>query len=230
MLPFIIGISGKIGSGKSTVGLTLSNLLELPVHNLADEGKADLARLLGVSVGALEQAKRSKHHLTGYNKTVREMFIEYMELMRTFKPSYWIDRLSAKLKSISVRQCIVADVRKPNDVEFVHSNNGFHIHIVRPGNPNDEPTERHMDDWLKPKPNVRIDAVITNEGELKELHRTVSQFVAPLITAHYERVYRDKSHSALDRSIYIEEGTGLARIDTKTFLQLTGTDGGGKNS
>lgn len=132
MSKLYIGISGLAFSGKDLCGKIiinyLTNLGMSPQRfALADELKVDVEEFLNV-----------KCHTSPYTDDVNEkskirnFLVWYGCYQRGVKPDYWIKKIEKSIELDS--QCdavIVPDIRFPNEAHWIHSKEGWLIHLSK---------------------------------------------------------------------------------------------------
>ncbi len=182
----IIGISGKIGSGKDTVAGIIQELtndrweakkyadkLKQVCHivcggdirdQFSREGKAIYISSFGMTIGEIQQ-------LVGTN-AMRDNFDENVwvkALMNDYVPS----------KGGNVPNWIITDVRFPNEAAVIRKNGGYLLRLegdpvdVRKNSDRDlsHPSETSLDDYRY------WDGIIYNTGSMDDLKRYVENFL-----------------------------------------------------
>lgn len=166
----IIGLSGKIGSGKTTIGLSLrdkfeehnlkakvfsfSNYLKMEVNKLIkDYHNSDIFRLTEVQskygiedLDWYELAKvlsRTKPSDNGFKKTkdVRTILQKFGAIRRKQNENYWVDKLSDVIFSQDLDFAIIDDVRFDNEKDFIFDRKGKIFRLVI----SDEEREKRLD-------------------------------------------------------------------------------------
>jgi len=118
----IIGLSGKIGCGKSTVAHQLAQFLSIPVQSFGYAVKEETSDYFGFQIAhtftqtgklKLIDTPRVMEHF-GRPMQVRELLQWYgTDFRRAENPNYWTDKL------LDCGNCIIDDVRFPNEAHFV---------------------------------------------------------------------------------------------------------------
>ena len=157
----IIGISGKMGSGKDTTAKFIQEIL--PTYNIvhfADILKEVCSSLFGISKFYFYGDKNYK--VPNYDFTVREIMQKVGTFVRQeFGEDFWIKRLFQEYKNEYI---IIADVRFLNEANKIKELGGQLLRIER-----DDVTqcnhisETELDDYDK------FDAIIYNNGSIKDL-------------------------------------------------------------
>ena len=184
----IIGLSGKKGSGKTTVA---NMLLEyFPNHEIvgfADKLKQVLSLLTGMpglslthqSVKQMPLPKEWQSDLPGdltYRKALQ--FIGTELFRNQFHPDTWVNALFADYKSH--KNWIVHDVRFPNEMARIKANNGIMVRIIRNGVEEDShESETALD-------RAQFDFVIENHYDLEHLGWEVANGLVPFIKNHFK--------------------------------------------
>ena len=166
----IVGISGKKGSGKTTVGLFLMEHLEWAEHvDFADE----LKRLCQVAYGAqhcqVYGTDVEKNTLVnGCNLTGRVLMQRLGSAMRTIWPECWVHAWERTIKERQAKHGMVpmvtCDVRYPNELQAIHRLGGIVIRLTRAPHADAHESETGLDDVNSgnPEDGLYFDEVIDN--------------------------------------------------------------------
>lgn len=144
----IIGISGKMESGKSTFGRLLAGMLTGPVATVPfalalKEEVAQALEIIPPSEVFLDENKnrefivpRQALRLFGMDEdmprsiTLREAFQRRGREARNGSPGYWVYRIQERIdRAATARHVIIDDVRYPNEARFVLASGGLLIRI-----------------------------------------------------------------------------------------------------
>lgn len=158
----VIGLSGKIGSGKSTVAKALETIIGKSVVRLSfgDELKREVAKVYGfnLTLAYSQEGKnmycwRPSEPCIDYNPdavptiagrtvtriTIREALQEYGSKMRKENINYWVEKLHRRILEIahSWREpmapiFIIDDVRHVNEADFVLKDMGGSLFRIAP--------------------------------------------------------------------------------------------------
>jgi hypothetical protein len=185
MLPTLIGLSGKLLSGKDTLAAKLVTILH-DQHQLAYAIKAFADPLRGCVSGltgctiqdlqsqAFKASPSSIRNPAGGLFTYRQLLQRMGDMLRELSPAFLIDALLANLHPGGCY--IIADVRKMNEVLAIKARGGVLIRIERAegASPDRHNTETELDAY------TGFDHVIGNDGTLDELDRKVRTWLATL--------------------------------------------------
>lgn len=128
----LIGMSGAIGSGKSTLGRMVAGILELETYGFADPLKAAVNGIFGWD----------DRHANGELKEVVDPFWlvtprrAYQTLgtdwgREMMREDIWLRRAEMVLNTKS--GLVITDVRFPNEAEWVRAQGGLIVHVRRAG-------------------------------------------------------------------------------------------------
>lgn len=177
----IIGISGKIGSGKDTFASLYGQQSQYTweIKKFAFKLKQIVSLLTNIPVEELEKEEiknaplGDNWQIGGYGPlTPRKM----LQLIGTeggrdlIHPQIWVNSLFADLKEDS--NWLITDVRFPNEAEAIKKSGGTLIRINRLSDKvSNHPSETSLDDY------DGWDRVIDNNGTLQDLNEIVSKIV-----------------------------------------------------
>ncbi len=131
----IVGISGKIGSGKTTLAKNLKKLLEarrfkVYERSFADELKQAVAREYKFDVQLCYSQEGKNVVPNGCNVSVGRLLQQYGTAQREINPSVWIDAVDDFIIANSEQEqeyigkvFIVPDVRFENEAEWLSESN-----------------------------------------------------------------------------------------------------------
>ena len=130
MSKYLIGISGKIGTGKTTLADKLVDLLARENYvaakfSFGDALKREVSSVFGVPLVDLYtpegKAKLCTFELDGHERTmtVRELLQWYgTDHTRAKRPHYWVERLAKEIGASSCRVAIIDDVRFADEADY----------------------------------------------------------------------------------------------------------------
>ena len=135
----MIGITGKIGSGKDTIADYLVSKHNYTKLSLAEPIKSALAAMLDEPVENF------------YDRELKEQLIPELGLSRrqlaealgtewgryslknyTGDENFWVKLLEYKIFKNNLQRTVVPDVRFDNEVNFIRENKGIIINVIRP--------------------------------------------------------------------------------------------------
>lgn len=171
----IIGLTGRAGVGKDTVGAYLiEHLPELTISgSFAWPIKAALS-IMFPSVSFTDRAtKETPHELLGGNSPRRLAQTLGTEWGRELiDPNIWVLSLISRLATLPHDNLIITDVRFNNEAEWIISNGGEVWRIVRDSVPDieDHPSEH----------GILLDFIsktVYNNGSIAELYSTLDDII-----------------------------------------------------
>ena len=145
----IIGLSGKMKSGKTTVAEYLERELDCDVlvYGFADSVRVLMYEFFGEVGRTMDdyksQSVKEEKHVSG--KTNRQMLQEIGRKMREIWPDVWIHNWREWVKGYECT-VIVPDVRFPNEVKAIQDLGGIVIRLTRDPVDSDDETETALDD------------------------------------------------------------------------------------
>jgi len=178
----IIGISGKIGSGKDTVAHFIKQ------HDQSFQSKAfayKLKKIVSLLAGCdfeLTLTQEGKNvYIEQFGKTIGEMLqgVGTGALRDNFDKNVWINGLFTDLKNGNY---VITDVRFKNEADALKAKGAFLVRVNRPINPIAEnsgrdlthASETDLDDY------EGFDAIIDNKGTLDDLEYAVVKLLERL--------------------------------------------------
>jgi len=132
----LIGLSGKAGSGKTTVARFLCTAFDWREVSLADPIRAGLNAMLGIPFDLMFDPQRKNAVLSGMQVSAREMMqslgTEWGR--RMVDDRVWIRQATAAIAAIrrsapDARGVVVPDIRFANEAEWIRSMGGQVWHI-----------------------------------------------------------------------------------------------------
>lgn len=167
----IIGISGKMGSGKDTAGQIIYDYLHpnCEITHFADPLKQFCIDYLGLKYEDLytEQGKKEFNHF--WNMTNREILqkVGTDALRNGFDKDIWVKITELKIKTKIKTNIVIPDVRFDNEAEMILKNKGIVLNIERPETKQDT----HISEQGISHNLISIN--ILNDGTLEELKNKV---------------------------------------------------------
>ena len=135
----IIGITGKAGSGKDTIGTYLNMRYKFFHESLAAPIKRLVKDVFVVDGKAMNDRIGREEQLANWpDWTVRKMLQHVgTEMFRaTFGEDIWVKSLCLRLREIDYDKFVITDVRFPNERDYLRKEYGLNftlIRVVRPG-------------------------------------------------------------------------------------------------
>jgi hypothetical protein len=189
----LIGLTGKKGVGKDTVGQYLVSNYRFTKIAFADPLKQAVANLFGISIEEVDVWKDDREipyaevilqfGTTQWSWTWREFLQRFGTEMgrETFSQNFWVDRWQDAWTQHSFMNpdntsVVATDVRFDNEAEHIKDCGGYVVEIKRPGHePDGHVSEAGIREDL-------IDCVILNEGTKHMLNKDVDQLLEDIIS------------------------------------------------
>lgn len=185
----IIGISGKLGSGKNTVASVISQLDSSFIEKaFAYKLKQIVAVLASCPIEDTMTQEGKNTFVEGFNLTIGEMLqkVGTNALRDHFNENVWINALLIELRKAEGNY-IITDCRFKNEAKAIKDAGGILIRVERPVNPIAEKSNRDLthasevdlDDY------DGFDHVIINDGDLQSLQdKIVDTFYMKIVKPH----------------------------------------------
>ena len=128
--PLIIGISGKIGSGKDTIGEYLRDKYNFKIESLALNVRRVCSILTGIPLEVLltREAKGIKVNYENKVITIGEMLqIVGNGLRESIHEDIWVNSLLSGLDK--TQNVVITDVRYPNEYKEIQKRGGILIRV-----------------------------------------------------------------------------------------------------
>lgn len=181
--PILIGLSGKAGSGKDTLGDHL-----IAAHGFQRVALADPLKQLAVKANPIIPINGGERFpladlvkMFGWDKAKgypeARRFLQHLgQGVRALEEDFWVNAAGRKIDRhlVDGTPVVLTDVRYANEAKFVESR-GVLIRLERPGMPwtGDHPSETSLDSWP-------FRTRIVNDGSIEELHTKVDRLVTEL--------------------------------------------------
>lgn len=176
----LIGLTGRMGCGKSTVATHLMQEHGFTEYSFAQPLKEMVCMLLGLTESELEQKKRSDLPiLPGRGEANFPTMRRVLQTLGTewgrqnIHPELWLaiaeQRLHAMAEWQHLERIVISDVRFENEAAFIRSRGGVIVHIHRPLH---MPASKHASEralWVDD-----ADILITNDGTQGQLFQRVT--------------------------------------------------------
>lgn len=199
----IIGINGKIGAGKDTVGTIIQGLLytnkdqSSEIKKFAGKMKQIASILTGISVEKFEDQEFKECFLDVEWGTIQDiplnsippfadMQFNVMMTVREFlqklgteamrdglHTNVWVNALFADYKKKS--NWIITDMRFPNEMEAVIKRHGITIRVTRPVKKSKNTPKLHSSETALDK--AKFDYEIINDGSMEKLVKKVRKIL-----------------------------------------------------
>jgi dephospho-CoA kinase len=131
----LLGLAGPAGCGKSLVAKLLLYRYGWPEFSFAEPLKNMVASFLDIPRGALESREYKE-------KMLHDLGVSPRMIMQTLgtewgreliHPDVWVKILSRRVSRKNNPISVISDVRFDNEVDYIRKNNGYLLHIARPG-------------------------------------------------------------------------------------------------
>ena len=177
----IIGISGRLGSGKTTVSDYIKGIdASYKEVAFAFKLKQIVALLTAQPIETCLTQEGKNIYIDKFNMTIGEMLqkIGTDSLRNNFNENVWVNSLLLEIEN-NPGNYIISDCRFKNEADAIKKMGGKIIRINRPINPIAEnskrdlnhPSETSMDDYEK------FDFVIENTGTMEDIREQVKVFL-----------------------------------------------------
>jgi hypothetical protein len=167
----LVGIAGKVFSGKDTIGKYLCENYNFTRDAFADDLKKFAIEFFGFSK---EQVFNEK------SPEVREILIAIGTMFREkIAEEYWVDRVLFRHNLLISRsekvRTVITDVRFPSEVSAIRSAGGIVIKVERPNAPKNESEVSRLQEEKYTAP-IKGDFLIYSKGSIEDLHKIIDGF------------------------------------------------------
>lgn len=174
----LIGITGRAGSGKDTVTRIIKSKIFPEMQNYAFAGplKAACCEFFGWDSDQIEDRvfKETVDPVWGFSPR-RAMQLLGTEWGRQLRADLWIHMARVRYESpFCVSGLIISDARFENEGEFIRTNGGILIHVIRPGEVISENAHASEAGIEFQEGDIRI----YNDGTLEDLEVAVREALA----------------------------------------------------
>lgn len=170
-----IGITGRAGSGKTTVAQHLRDRFLYHIYNFSDPIKDMLAQLPQLHRDIWEDRVHKEVPLLLYDRSPRH----FAQTLGTewgrdmIHPDIWILVAEARLQTLRNDYVVFADVRYQNELDWLYKNDGVLIEIVRPLHYLVRShSSENFNFRYQPNQSLRLE----NNGSLEQLLKTVNEY------------------------------------------------------
>ena len=169
--PMVIGISGKAGSGKDTLGKYLCEEYRCLHYYFAKPLKEGAKIMFNLSEA---QIKNKEVPIEPWGISPRKIWqLLGTEVGRGIDPAIWIKNAEMFIHKHPGRTVIITDVRFDNEAIFIRNRGGIVINIIR--EQQDIIENRHSSEGgLSPN---NIDLTIRNNGSIEDLCNEVTYYI-----------------------------------------------------
>jgi len=170
--PMLIGISGKAGSGKDTLGKYLCDEYLCLHYYFAKPLKEGAKIMFNLSEA---QIKNKEVPIEPWGISPRKIYqLLGTEIGRGIDPNIWIKNAEMFINRHPGRTVVITDVRFDNEATFIHNRGGTIINIVREKEAIYE-NKHSSEGGLSPN---NIDMTIYNNGTKEDMFNVVRQEIA----------------------------------------------------
>ena len=169
--PGLIGISGKAGAGKDTLGKYLCDEYRCMHYYFAKPLKEGAKIMFGLSD---EQIENKEQVIEPWGISPRKIYqLLGTEVGRGIDVNIWVKNAEMFVKSVAGHTVVITDVRFDNEAFWIRNRGGVVINIVR--DQDDIVENRHSSEGgLKPD---NIDLTIHNNGSIEDLCNEVTYMI-----------------------------------------------------
>ena len=181
----LVGIVGRRRAGKDTLcQAMIKAALDADLYALrfafGDEVKREVAAALRVDESTLEAQK----------ETYRPLIQAWGACRRRQNPAYWIEKVDEWISCCPSEISIISDVRYTNEAEWIRSQGGVLIKVIRPTRALDPAVDTHESE--SDQDGMVCDHEVEAQcGEVSKL----LEFASTFITTHYARKNIPEGHS-----------------------------------
>lgn len=166
---FLIGLTGRAGSGKDTAGQVLVRQLGFHRYAFADPIKRALSAMFGWHMGVWEDRAWKEGNLPGMRYSPRLLAQTLgTEWGRSIDPDFWVHVTESLIHRDTPSRAVITDVRFDNEAKWIQRQGGLVIEILRP---DAVPVNQHASE-LGVHPYL-IDFTIVNDGRLSDFESQV---------------------------------------------------------
>ncbi len=180
----LIGLVGYAGSGKDTVAGILGQLYGFKQFSLASTIKDIIAVGFNIPVEVQNHPVMKNHQIPELGVSPRELaqFIGTEVFRAHFGEDIWIQLLTRKINNPPAPQmAVISDVRFQNELDWIYDNDGYIIHISRPGYNGNVGIAGHASEALQELAyNAHKTHIVVNDSGIPELRNEIRR-IADLI-------------------------------------------------
>ena len=169
--PMLIGISGKAGAGKDTLGKYLCDEYRCLHYYFAKPLKEGAKVMFALTN---DQIANKEVPIEPWGISPRKIWqLLGTEVGRGIDPAIWIKNAEMFIKSVPGRTVVITDVRFDNEATFIRNRGGVIINIVR--EQQDIIENRHSSEGGLREDN--IDLTIMNNGSIEDMCNEVTYMI-----------------------------------------------------
>lgn len=178
----LVGICGKAGSGKDTVGDHLINKYGFKKIALADPIKRLVKDVFVLDDHTTYDRIAREEPLDEWEGWSVRKLLQFIgtELFReNIDDAVWVKSLWFRIQNDKENNYVVTDVRFPNELKFFKDNAGADftsIKVIRDGCEGSVGLEGHASESF----DLETERIINNDGTIKELYNTVDHIIEEL--------------------------------------------------
>lgn len=192
----IVGLTGKKGSGKDTVGSYLVEQHGFARVSFAEPLKSSVAALLGISVEQIEQWKNDPYAVVGFGLKVEDGWIvgdemtfrQFLQRYGTeahrdvFGDDFWTEQGKWAIRDAMAKgatDVVVTDVRFDNEADAIRSMGGCIVRVYRP-------EAEHSDDSHASEQLPQADFALVNDQSFEYLYDQAERYIVEQAPIGYE--------------------------------------------
>jgi hypothetical protein len=131
---FLIGLTGRAGSGKDTAAAALISELSFQRFAFADPIKEGLSAMFGWDPARWSDREWKESALLGRNYSPRNLAqtlgTEWGR--KIVHPDIWVHALESQINLFAHDRVVITDVRFDNEARWIHEQGGWVIEVLRP--------------------------------------------------------------------------------------------------
>lgn len=198
-MAIVIGIAGRMRSGKDTVAQMLIDMakgtqLKLVRRGMADSVKEDCAKIASDLLGLDYHVVLAQMHSDGPEKERWRLLMKWVgtEGWRYEDSDHWVKVMRHYLSGFQNPKTIVLipDIRFENEAALVHELDGLLINVYRPGC---DTSDNHASECELAKYD-KWNGEVINDGSLEDLQAKVAQLF--ILICNWAGVVDDACHSS----------------------------------
>jgi len=201
----LIGLAGRVRSGKNSLATYLQNILlekynitlievafagplkrmcseyfDLSISQLYGDKKEELDKRYYKQIKPYSMSQCESDELPNYCWTPREIMQAVGSFFRSIDYNFWVKALDKYITTNNLAHVIVTDARHINECEYIKKN-GILIKIVREGAPKIHGMQHESETALDDKEDSYFDIVINNDGSLQDLQKAAENLADALM-------------------------------------------------